>query len=138
MKKKVLVVHCHPDMCEIIDVRLRDGLKLNGSTEIQRECDGAKAAEFLRDNISELMLVVVGERLYGNTVENIVRLAKALGAVEGRKIPCVIVAEAQPSEGERWKKRYEYLLTVGDTVVPGANLSKGLTPAVREAIAVCN
>ncbi len=138
MNKKVLVVHCHSDMCEIIDICLREGLKLNGSTEIKRECDGAKAAEFLQDNINELMLVVVGERLYGNTVENIVRLAKALGEVEGRKIPCVIVAEAQPSEGKKWADRYEYLRTVGDAVVPGVNLSKGLTPAVREAIAACN
>lgn len=138
MNKKILVSHYHPDMCEIIDIRLREGLKLNGSTEIRCECDGVKAVEFLRDNISELMLVVVGERSYRNTVENIVSLAKALGEAEGKKIPCVIVTDAHPSEGEKWKKRYKYLRTIGDAVVPGFNISTDLVPAVREAIAACN
>lgn len=138
MAKKVLVSHYHPDVCEIIDVRLREGLALNSSTEIRRECDGVKAAEFLRDNISELMLIVVGERSYHNAVENIVRLAKALGEAEGNKIPCVIITDTHPSEGERWEKRREYLRTIGDAVVPGFNLHTDLMPAVREAIAACH
>lgn len=138
MGKKILVLHHHPDVCEIIDVRLRDGLKLNGSTEIRLETDITKGEKFLRDNISNLMLVVIGERLPRREVGDFIQLAKGLGAAEGKNVPCVIVAEARASVNPVYQKRYEYLRTIGDGVVAGPDISTCLVVAVREAIAACH